>query len=89
MIIIRAQFVSIVGHYYCELLNHNPITNEDKIVRSARMVVDVFGKPAVVQKPDYAYGSRTEDSEIEQVFCSDPPPTNVYWTYGSFRIDVP
>lgn len=76
------------GHYYCEALNHNPITNKEVIVRSSKIVVDIFGKPAIIQKKELNHGYRGTETDIEQLFCSDPPPSLVYWTYGSLRIDV-
>jgi hypothetical protein len=76
------------GHYYCEALNHNSITNKEVVVRSSKITVDVHGKPAIIQKNEVTYGYRGTNTDIEQLFCSDPPPTAVYWTYGSLRIDV-
>ncbi|CAG2102918.1 unnamed protein product, partial [Medioppia subpectinata] len=74
------------GHYYCEALNHNSITNKELIVRSAKIIVDIMGKPAIIQKKDTAYGYRGTDTDVEQIFCSDPTPTSVYWQYGSMRV---
>lgn len=33
-------------------------------------------------------GYRGLDTKVEQSFCSDPPPDQVYWIYGSNRIPV-
>lgn len=33
-------------------------------------------------------GYRGLDTKIEQSFCSDPSPNQVYWIYGSNRIPV-
>ncbi|CAG2123183.1 unnamed protein product, partial [Medioppia subpectinata] len=43
---------------------------------------------AIIQKKDTAYGYRGTDTDVEQIFCSDPTPTSVYWQYGSMRVDI-
>jgi len=76
------------GHYYCEALNHNRITNKELIVRSAKIIVDIMGRPAIIQKKNTAYGYSGKDTDVEQAFCSDPTPSQVYWQYGSMRVDI-
>jgi hypothetical protein len=76
------------GHYYCEGLNHNVLIDKDFVVRSAKFTVDIIGKPAVIQNPGAIQGYRSAITDVEQLFCSDPLPTSVYWRFGSMRIDV-
>ncbi|XP_054167069.1 irregular chiasm C-roughest protein-like [Oppia nitens] len=76
------------GHYYCEAINYNDITHKEMVARSGRITVDITGRPEIVRRSNPTYGYRSTDTDIEQVFCSDPAPSEVVWLFGSLTFPV-
>ena len=76
-----------LGEYFCEATNR--INTIDYVVRSSNIVLDIYGTPAFLTQTPYATeGRRGSPSYVSMLFCSDPPPTKVYWQFGSIRLDV-
>lgn len=41
-----------------------------------------------IQSPYNTEGTRGGQSRVSLMFCSDPPPNNVYWRFGSIQLDA-
>ncbi|OTF76852.1 kin of IRRE-like protein 1-like protein [Euroglyphus maynei] len=76
------------GSYYCQGINYNWILNKENMVPSSQFAVNIVGRPLFIKDKKTVIGYRGLDTKIEQSFCSDPPPNQVYWIYGSNRIPV-
>lgn len=75
------------GDYHCEA--RNQINGVNYGVRSSNIILDVYGEPQFLAKsPSQAKVIQGVRSELSLSFCSDPPPTKVYWQFGSLRLDV-
>ncbi|KAI1285983.1 Irregular chiasm C-roughest protein [Halotydeus destructor] len=75
------------GEYFCEATNR--INTIDYVVRSANMMLDIYGSPAFLSPTVMgAEGRRGGQSHVSMHFCSDPPPSKVYWQFGSIRLDA-
>lgn len=69
------------GDYYCE--GENKIGNDINKATSEKMIVSVSGKPQFLSPNEPVIGFKNENTAVEAVFCSDPPPTRVTWMYDS------
>nr|XP_027204918.1 hemicentin-2-like [Dermatophagoides pteronyssinus] len=76
------------GSYYCQGINYNWILNKENMVPSSQFAVNIVGRPLFIKDKRTVIGYRGLDTKIEQSFCSDPSPNQVYWIYGSNRIPV-
>lgn len=70
-----------LGDYYCE--GENKIGNDINKATSEKMIVSVSGKPQFLSPNEPVIGFKNENTAVEAVFCSDPPPTRVTWMYDS------
>lgn len=70
-----------LGEYYCEA--ENRIENDINKAMSDQMVVNVVGKPQFLSPNAPVIGYQNANTLVEAVFCSDPPPISVKWTYDT------
>ncbi|XP_075586482.1 kin of IRRE-like protein 1 isoform X2 [Dermatophagoides farinae] len=88
VLIIRNASYLNEGSYYCQGINYNWILNKENMVPSSQFAVNIVGRPLFINDKKTVTGYRGLDTKVEQSFCSDPPPDQVYWIYGSNRIPV-
>ena len=74
------QLLAHLGDYYCEGINE--IKDKQNKVRPPKIAVNVRGKPQFLKDKESVIGYQSTNTIIEQIFCSDPAPTSVEWSYG-------